>query len=129
MKVERDWDDGRLEYEIEFWVDSTEYDYTVDGTSGAILKRDTERHGSTSTGSTGNSGSTSSDIGSDKAKSIALNHAGVSESSTYELKVKQDYDDGRLEYEVEFKANGVEYEYTILASDGSILSHESDRDD
>ena len=35
--------------------DSTEYDYTVDGTSGAILKRDTERHGSTSTGSTGNS--------------------------------------------------------------------------
>ena len=76
-----------------------------------------------------NSGSTSSDIGSDKAKSIALNHAGVSESSTYELKVKQDYDDGRLEYEVEFKANGVEYEYTILASDGSILSHESDRDD
>lgn len=129
MKVERDWDDGRLEYEIEFWVDSTEYDYTVDGTSGAILKRDTERHGSTSTGSTGNSGSTSSDIGSEKAKSIALNHAGVSESSTYELKVKQDYDDGRLEYEVEFKANGVEYEYTILASDGSILSHESDRDD
>lgn len=129
MKVERDWDDGRLEYEIEFWVDSTEYDYTVDGTSGAILKRDTERYGSTSTGSTGNSGSTSSDIGSDKAKSIALNHAGVSESSTYELKVKQDYDDGRLEYEVEFKANGVEYEYTILASDGSILSHESDRDD
>lgn len=129
MKVERDWDDGRLEYEIEFWANNTEYDYTVDGTSGAILKRDTERHGSTGTGSTGNSGSTSSDIGSDKAKSIALNHAGVSESSTYELKVKQDYDDGRLEYEVEFKANGVEYEYTILASDGSILSHESDRDD
>ena len=129
MKVERDWDDGRLEYEIEFWANNTEYDYTVDGTSGAILKRDTERHGSTGTGSTGNSGSTSSDIGSDKAKSIALNHAGVSESSTHELKVKQDYDDGRLEYEVEFKANGVEYEYTILASDGSILSHESDRDD
>ena len=129
MKVERDWDDGRLEYEIEFWANNTEYDYTVDGTSGAILKRDTERHGSTGTGSTGNSGSTSSDIGSDKAKSIALNHAGVSESSTYELKVKQDYDDGQLEYEVEFKANGVEYEYTILASDGSILSHESDRDD
>lgn len=122
MKVERDWDDGRLEYEIEFWVDSTEYDYTVDGTTGAILKRDTERHGSTGS-------STSSDIGSDKAKSIALNHAGVSESSTSGLKVQQDYDDGRLEYEVEFRANGLEYEYTILASDGTILSHESDRDD
>ena len=122
MKVERDWDDGRLEYEIEFWVDSTEYDYTVDGTTGAILKRDTEHHGSTGS-------STSSDIGSDKAKSIALNHAGVSESSTSGLKVQQDYDDGRLEYEVEFRANGLEYEYTILASDGTILSHESDRDD
>ena len=124
VKAERDWDDGRLEYEIEFWANNTEYDYTVDGATGAILKRDTEHHG-TSGGGTG----TSSDIGSDKAKSIALNHAGVSESDTYQLKVKQDYDDGRLEYEVEFKSNGKEYEYTILASDGTILSHESDWDD
>ena len=96
----------------------------MDGATGAILKRDTEHHG-TSGGGTG----TSSDIGSDKAKSIALNHAGVSESDTYQLKVKQDYDDGRLEYEVEFKSNDKEYEYTILASDGTILSHESDWDD
>lgn len=122
VKAERDWDDGRLEYEIEFWADNTEYDYTIDGTTGAILKKDTEHHGSTG-------GGTSSDIGSEQAKSIALNHAGVSESSAYQLKVKQDYDDGRLEYEVEFKANGMEYEYTINAADGSILSHESDRDD
>lgn len=129
VKAERDWDDGRLEYEIEFWANNTEYDYTVDGTTGAILKRDTEHHGNAGTGNSTGSGTASGDIGSDKAKSIALNHAGVSESSTYNLKVKQDYDDGRLEYEVEFKANGMEYEYTILASDGTILSHESDRDD
>ena len=33
MTVERDWDDGRLENEIEFWCGTTEYDYTIDGHS------------------------------------------------------------------------------------------------
>ena len=121
-KTERDWDDGRPEYEIEFWANDTEYDYKVDGSTGAILEKDSKYHGDAGA-------DTSSDIGSDKARSIALSHAGVSESSAYELKVKQDWDDGRLEYEVEFKADGVEYDYTIAASDGTILSHESDRDD
>ena len=124
MQVKQDWEHGRIEYEVEFWANNTEYDYTVDGTTGAILKKDTENHGSTTTG-----GTASGDIGSDQAKSIALNHAGVSESNTYGLKVKQDYDDGRLEYEVEFKSGGMEYEYTINAADGTILSHESDWDD
>lgn len=58
----------------------------------------------------------------------ALNHAGVSASQTSEMKVEQDWDDGVLEYEVEFKAGGVEYEYTIHGGTGQILKYESDRD-
>ena len=37
-KIERDWDDGRLEYEVEFDVGRTEYEYTIDGVTGAILE-------------------------------------------------------------------------------------------
>ena len=70
----------------------------------------------------------STDIGAEKAKSIALNHAGVSASQTSEMKVEQDWDDGVLEYEVEFKAGGVEYEYTIHGGTGQILKYESDWD-
>lgn len=58
----------------------------------------------------------------------ALNHAGVSASQTSELKVEQDWDDGVLEYEVEFKAGGKEYEYTIHGGTGQILKSESDWD-
>lgn len=42
------------------------------------------------------------DIGADKAKEIALEHVGITEEQTTAMRVKQDYDDGKLEYEVEF---------------------------
>ena len=38
LKVEMDWDDGRLEYEVEFDVGSVEYEYTIDGATGAVLE-------------------------------------------------------------------------------------------
>lgn len=38
MKVEADYEDGRLEYEVEFKVGSVEYEYRIDGASGAILE-------------------------------------------------------------------------------------------
>lgn len=37
LKVEFDYDDGIPEYEIEFYVGSTEYDYEIHGSSGEIL--------------------------------------------------------------------------------------------
>lgn len=138
-KIERGWDNGRLEYEIEFWCGTTEYEYTIDGHSCSVLKHeqehhqedthynDGEHHGNSHHGST-DSGNTT-DIGRVAAKAAALNHAGVSESQTTQLKVEQDWDDGRLEYEVEFKANGMEYEYTIDGTTGAILEYESELDD
>lgn len=116
-KTERDYDDGRLEYEVEFRVGSTEYEYTIAAADGAVLDFDIDRQGPASGGA---------DIGAEKAKSIALNHAGVGESQVRELEVDRDYDDGRLEYEVEFEAGGRDYEYTIDGCDGSILSFEAD---
>lgn len=127
MKVQRDRDDGRLEYEIEFWSGSTEYDYTINAADGTVLGADKETHASSNSGSSNTSSSSSGDIGSAKAKSIALSHAGVSESQPTEMKVQQDRDDGRLEYEVEFKSGGKEYEYTIDAASGTILDYEIDQ--
>ena len=49
----------------------------------------------------------SGDIGSEKAKSIALNHAGVTSSTAKFVKVERDRDDGRLLYEVEFYAGNL----------------------
>ena len=72
------------------------------------------------------SNNTSSAITKDQAKSIALKDAGVSESATQFVWVKENYDDGRLVYEVEFYANGTEYDYDIDQVTGRILSSDFD---
>lgn len=40
LKVEMDYEHGRIEYEVEFYYNGWEYDYTIDGTSGRILEYD-----------------------------------------------------------------------------------------
>ncbi len=68
------------------------------------------------------------DIGAEKAKQIALNHAGLAESQVYALKTDMDWDNGRKEYEVEFKAGGMEYDYEIDAANGTILKADKEYD-
>lgn len=68
-------------------------------------------------------------IGVDKAKSIAVSHAGFSLSEVTFSKAKFEDDDGYMVYEVEFYRDGREYEYTIDASEGTILEYESEQDD
>lgn len=67
-------------------------------------------------------------IGESKARSIALNHAGVTESGLIAYEVELDADWGVMVYDVEFKAGGYEYDYEIHAVDGSILKSEKEWD-
>ena len=131
-KVKREWDDGRLEYEIEFWCGTDEYDYTIDGHSCAVLKHEVDHHQEHDAPHHGGTGADtaapSGDIGAAAAKAAALAHAGVTESQTTKMKVEQDRDDGRLEYEVEFDVGRTEYEYTIDGVTGAILEYEQDTD-
>ena len=144
-EVDFDYEDGRMVYELEFYASGAEYEYDIDASTGAVVKFSQEggrpQTGS-STGSGGASGNvpsgagsgtaqsgaggTATDIGSEAALAAALNHAEVSQDQVYDLEVKQEYDDGRLEYEIEFKTGGWEYEYTISAADGAILDYERD---
>ena len=133
-EVDFDYEDGRMVYELEFYA-----------STGAVVKSSQEGgrtqtgSGAGSGGASGNvssgagsgtaqsgAGGTSADIGREAALAAALNHAGVSQDQVYGLEVKQEYDDGRLEYEIEFKTGGWEYEYTISAADGAILDYERD---
>ena len=69
------------------------------------------------------------DIGYAKAKSIALDHAGVRETQAYDMDIELDDEDGRLIYEVEFKSGNMEYDYEIDAATGAILKHEAELED
>lgn len=119
-KAERDYDDGRLEYELEFHTDSAAYEVTVDAATGRVLDYEKENL-------RGGTGST--DIGAQAAKSAALRHAGLSESQVQQLQVEWDNEHGRAVYEVEFKSGGMEYEYVIDAATGSVLEHQAERHD
>ena len=121
IRVQLGRDDGRMEYEVEFWSGKTEYDYDIDALTGDIRSYDRDVEGYTIPSS-----QTGTDIGESKAKSIALDHAGVKEANTVFLQVQRDYDDGRLVYDVEFYADSREYDYEIDASSGTILSYDYD---
>ena len=119
-KAERDYDDGRLEYELEFHTDSAAYEVTVDAATGRVLDYEKENL-------RGGTGGT--DIGAQAAKAAALKHAGLSEGQVQQLQVEWDNENGRAVYEVEFKSGGMEYDYVIDAATGAVLDHETERDD
>ena len=134
VKVERDRDDGRLLYEVELYAGNKEYDYEILASDGTILSYDADiegyylpssSKGATSTSSNRNA-SSSGLITRDRAKEIALQHAGLSSSGVNFDKAEFDHDDGRAEYEIEFHHNFREYEYTIDAASGTILEAERD---
>ena len=61
-----------------------------------------------------------------EAKDTALREAGVSEADISYITVKQDWDDGTARYEVEFVAQGTEYDYELDATDGRVISSSSE---
>lgn len=63
-------------------------------------------------------------IGEDKAKSIALEYAGISEQQTTFIKAYLNYDDGHVVYDVEFYSGSTEYDYEIDAVNGDILEYD-----
>lgn len=43
-RPELDIDDGRAEYDVEFYVGNAEYDYKIDAVSGAVIERETDHN-------------------------------------------------------------------------------------
>ena len=42
VRCHMDMDDGRMEYEVEFFSGNTEYDYDIDAATGAVVDFDTD---------------------------------------------------------------------------------------
>ena len=129
--VDPELDESPAHYEVEITSQTgEEFEYKVDAYTGAILESKREAADGTEVPVVQPSKpAASGDIGYAKAKSVALNHAGVSEGKTYDMDIELDDEDGRLIYEVEFKSGNMEYSYEINAATGAILKHEAELDD
>lgn len=76
----------------------------------------------------GRSAGGGADIGEEAAKLAALGHAQVSEADLTRYGISRDERAGKHVYEVEFTADGVEYDYEVSAADGSIVSFQKKQD-
>ena len=130
-EVDPELDESPAHYEVEIKSQTgEEFEYKIDAYTGAILESKREAADGTEVSVVQPSKpAASGDIGYAKAKSIALNHAGVSENKAYDMEIELDDEDGTLVYEVEFKFGGMEYSYEINAATGAILKHEAELDD
>ena len=151
-EVDPELDESPAHYEVELQTAWGEFKYLVDAYTGKVLsgqkdllaavsasnettKPSGQKPASASNETTKPSGQkpapsgTVQDIGYAKAKSIALNHAGLRENQAYDMDIELDDEDGTLIYEVEFKSGNMEYDYEIDAASGAILKHETELDD
>ena len=130
-EVDPELDESPAHYEVEIRSQTDEeFEYKVDAYTGAILESKREAADGTEVPVVQPSKpAASGDIGYAKAKSVALNHAGVSEGKAHDMDIELDDEGGRLIYEVEFKSGNMEYSYEINAATGAILKHEAELDD
>lgn len=145
-RVEKDREDGKATYDVDFTTAEGEYSYTIDASTGSIMDREYETYTSSSqsasqTSSSSSSSSTASSsssttasstvtykVSDSQAKEIALKDAGLAESAVSNLIVTLDTDDGQVHYDVDFDdlANNLDYDYQINVETGAIMEKSSE---
>ena len=114
------------------WNETTEtVSLSGSAASGEVTDYDTANpSGQTGNSNPNNPSTPAGTISLDRAKQIALDHAGRSAAQVTFVKNELERDDGRQVYEIEFiVASGsqyLEYDYEIDANTGNILSYDQD---
>lgn len=127
LRAQLDWDDGRAEYEVEFYSGNMEYDYDIDALTGAIRSSDHELENFRipTSGNTNQGGTSGAAITRERAQEIALAEA---PSGAVVVSCKLDWEDGRQVYEVELRSGRTEYDFEIDTQTGRIVSRDVDYD-
>ncbi len=141
-EAELDREKGIDIYEIDFYADGVEYEYDVDAITGEVLKSKTEGTPAVTPApevpivpetpvvpeipTVPEAPAEPDYIGLDAAKKIALAHAGVAATDVRFEDAEFDSDDGKAVYEIDFYADGVEYEYDVNAITGEVLKSKTE---
>ncbi len=121
-----DWEHGVQVYDVEFITkDYKEYDYEIKADDGTVMSYDYDAEQSFYSSIPTDRRNIQIDV--EKAKEIALDHAGRNAADVSFVKANLEYDDGLASYEVEFFSNdGKEYDYEISAYTGEIIGYDYD---
>lgn len=148
LRARLEFDDGRFQYEVDFYSNGTEYEYLIQAKNGEIIARDIEgdrnrNNDMQDTGNqfaadenssvqprkdvenqpaaNGNSTAQSQEDSLDTAKAAALKDASLSESDVTFKKTELDHSHGTQVYDIEFYTSDTKYDYEIDASNGTVL--------
>ena len=128
VKVNMDFDDGIQKYDIKFYCNGQEYDYEINSSNGQIIQFDYDMEynyiPNNNTTNYQSNVNTTANISVERAKEIALSHAGLASNQVTFQRIELDFDNGIQKYEIEFYYNYREYSYEIDANTGNILSYE-----
>lgn len=119
IRIQLKRDDGRLQYEVDFYVDDSEYEYEISALDGTILSMDTEIKNDF-----GSAASQNASVTISEAKKTAL--AKVPGASESDIHIHAEKDDGKIIYEGSIVYGDMEYEFKIDGETGKIWSWESE---
>lgn len=131
IKVELDDENGAWQYEVEFSLGDQEYEYKLDAKTGVVLsnKQETNNRFNTERLMLETEPLPGGNVDGDQALAIALKHAKVTEDQLTEYSVMYNDEKGAPQYDIEFKAGAMEYEYQIDTLKGMILKSKVEADD
>ena len=148
LRVRFEFDDGRFQYEVDFYNNGTEYEYLIQAKNGEIIAKDIDGKGNgnpdmqdagnqpsadenssvqpredaeNQPAANGNSTAQSQEDSLDEAKAAALRDAGLSDSDVTFKKTELDHSHGTQVYDIEFYTSDTKYDYEIDASNGTVL--------
>lgn len=125
LQVKLEKDDGRLEYDIEFVAGGIKYEFDVDAVTGKIWEESAENDDDNWIFASPSAELPNVKITREKAVEIAKKRAGVTNITN--LRVETEFDNGRYEYDIEFVAAGVKYEYDVDAMSGALVEESIER--
>lgn len=110
-------DDGVEEYEVNFYVDVTEYDYDIDASTGKIRSKDKDIDDDLLK----NKNSTNTEVPVSEQDAIATALAKVPGSTDADIRINLDRDNGRQVYEGSILFENKEYDFEINAETGEVI--------
>lgn len=122
IEVELDFKRGIMVYEVEFKTGGMEYEHLINAITGEIIEDRQKLDDDDDITVPENA------INAQKARGIALEHAGVAAENVTDFEIDLDRKNGVAVYEVEFRAGDTEYDYVINAQTGEVISFKKKRE-
>jgi uncharacterized membrane protein YkoI len=129
--VSREKDDGLVYYELEFEYEGRGYEYEINAFTGQVESWKIQRPEAVKNdGATAPAAKTeeATYVSAEEALAAALEHAGYKQHETTGLKTELEIDRNKPVYDIEFWAEGYDYDYKVDAQSGQVIMVEKERD-